>query len=184
MVLVSTSLGLAQDEAPQTNSTDESARRVYAEGRAAFDEGRFEDALRLFEAAYELSPRPQLLYNIGSSADRLRHNERALEAFDGYLEALPEASNRAAVEARIRVLRSDIERSRQLEASLREHQETPDAAPDEPEPTKRRWWIGVLVGGIALAATAVTLGIVLRDDSPDYMNGDDGRLIFTLEHGP
>lgn len=148
---------------------------MYLEGRAAFDAGRYEDALRLFEAAYELSPRPEMLYNIGTTADRLRRNERALEAFEQYLEELPDSDLRGPVESRARVLRAEIEQQRALEESLRRAEEQP-----EPEPP-RKWWIGVLVGGLALAATAITLGVVLRDDSPNYETGDGSRIVFTLE---
>ena len=186
MLLGSTSLVSAQDDANGEDveerpdeSVDQSARRVYIEGRTAFDEGRYEDALRLFEAAYGLSPRPELLYNIGTAADRLRRNERALEAFEQYLEELPHSDLREPVQSRVRVLRAEIEQQRALEESLRRAEERP-----QPEP-KRKWWIGVLVGGLALAATAVTLGVVLtREESSGYQTGDEGRLIFTLTRTP
>ncbi|MCA9532039.1 MAG: tetratricopeptide repeat protein [Myxococcales bacterium] len=83
------------------------ARARFESGRLAFDDGRFDDALHDFELSYALSERPQLLYNIGQVHDRLRHPAQAVEYFERYLEALPEAENRRAVEARIRLLRSE-----------------------------------------------------------------------------
>lgn len=186
VVLLVSSTAMAQDEperdaperdVPEQAAEDQSARRVYLEGRDAFDAGRYEDALRLFEAAYELSPRPEMLYNIGTTADRLRRNERALEAFEQYLEELPDSELRGPVESRARVLRAEIEQQRALEESLR-------IAEQETAPEPRKWWIGVLVGGLALVATAITLGFVLRDQPPNYESGDGGRLVFTLEHSP
>src|SRR5690349_5926027 len=87
---------------------DEQARDAFDAGRSALADGRTEDALTSFRRAYRLSGRPQLLYNIGLVEDRLRHDRPALEAFESYLEAVPQAENRASVEERIRTLRDEI----------------------------------------------------------------------------
>lgn len=89
--------------------TDEEARALYQAGRIAFDQGRFDSALDYFQRSYELSGRPALLFNIGSAADRLRKDEIALDAFERYLEAVPDSPDRASVESRIEVLRAAIE---------------------------------------------------------------------------
>ncbi|MEM9072810.1 MAG: hypothetical protein AAGE52_30165 [Myxococcota bacterium] len=157
------------------NSADQGARVIYQEGRTAFDEGRYEHALNLFRSAYDLSPRPELLYNIGTTADRLHLNEEALEAFESYVQALPFAENREAVEVRIGILRSEIARQREMEQALQDAQ----------GPQRRsKWWIGVLVGGLVVVGAAITAGVLLsRDDDPQYRRGDEGRLVFTLQ-GP
>ena len=92
----------------ELSPTEQEARQLFNAGRIAFNDGRFDDALGYFERSYELSGRPVLLFNIGSAADRLRQNQRALDAFEAYLEAMPDASNRREVEGRIRVLRRAI----------------------------------------------------------------------------
>jgi len=66
---------------------------------------------------FELSQRPGLLHNIGTTADRLRRDDEALEAFRAYLEAVPDAPYRASVEARITVLQRAIDERRQAELS-------------------------------------------------------------------
>lgn len=91
------------------------ARGAFEAGRAAFEAGEYESALDHFERAYAITPAPELLYNIGQSADRLRMDERALEAFQGYLDALPEADDRAAVEARIVALERTLAERRDTE---------------------------------------------------------------------
>jgi hypothetical protein len=96
---------------------DQEARALFEAGRVAFDHGRFEDALGHFRRAHELSGRPQLLYNIGAAADKLRLDEVALEAFRGYLTSVPSARNRAEVEARIAVLERTVARQRELAAA-------------------------------------------------------------------
>jgi tetratricopeptide (TPR) repeat protein len=57
-------------------SHDEEARALFQAGRRAFADARYEDALDRFRSAYELSHRPELLYNIGHAADRLRRDAR------------------------------------------------------------------------------------------------------------
>lgn len=84
---------------------DAEARGLFEAGRAAFDQGRYPDALGYFDRAYQLSRRPQLLYNLGQVHDRLRHDEDALQAFQQYLKQVPGAENRTEVEHRIQALR-------------------------------------------------------------------------------
>lgn len=98
---------LAQDRGDP--SVDAEARSLFEAGRTAFDAGRYADALEYFERSHELSGRSALLYNIGSAADRLRRDEEALRAFERYLQELPDAPNRSAVQARIQVLRRAVE---------------------------------------------------------------------------
>ncbi len=85
---------------------DAEGRALFDAAVAAYDAGRYADALRHFRAAYEASHRPELLYNIGQAADRLRRDDEAVEAFTQFLEAVPDSPRRAQIEARIAVLRS------------------------------------------------------------------------------
>src|SRR5262245_19042349 len=62
------------------------AKRAFETGQQAFAAGRFEEAADSFEHAYALSGRPELLFDLGLAADRLRDDERALEAFQRFLE--------------------------------------------------------------------------------------------------
>ncbi len=99
--LAHANLALAQSDPGR----DAEARGLFEAGRAAFDQGRYPDALGYFDRAYQLSKRPQLLYNIGQVHDRLRHDEEALQAFQQYLRQVPGAENRTEVEHRIDALR-------------------------------------------------------------------------------
>lgn len=80
---------------------DQDARRLFEAGREAYVDEKYQDALNYFQQSHDLSQRPQLLFNVGQAADRLGQRERAAEAFRGYLAAVPDAGNRAEVEARI-----------------------------------------------------------------------------------
>ncbi|HJL15512.1 MAG TPA: hypothetical protein RMH99_07655 [Sandaracinaceae bacterium LLY-WYZ-13_1] len=94
----------AQDD----RQLDEAARLTFESAREAFIAGDYETALARFRQAYELSARPGLLYNIAQTLDRLRRDEETVEALRAYLEAMPDAPNRAEVESRIRVIESNM----------------------------------------------------------------------------
>ncbi len=87
---------------------DQQARALFQQGRAAYEDGRYRDAWDYFRRAYLLSKRPELLYNVGQSADRLRMDKQALEAFELYLKRLPDAGNRREVENRVRALKERL----------------------------------------------------------------------------
>jgi tetratricopeptide (TPR) repeat protein len=156
----------AEEEATGTSSRDREARAIYEAAVVAFDEGRFEDALRLFRRAYELSERAELLFNVGTAADRLRYNEEALEAFEAYLAARPDADNRANVEARIAVLRraiADAARPTPEPSIVVVREREPGTEP----PPKSRWWIGLIAGVVVAAGAAAVIAVVAT------RNGDD-----------
>ncbi len=73
--------------------------RVHVEqARLAYNLGKFDEALRGYEAAYRLVPMPGLLFNLGQCHRHAGNHERAIFFFDGYLrEASPEAGQRALV---------------------------------------------------------------------------------------
>lgn len=82
-------------------SDDEVARGLFQAGKAAYEGGNYAEAVNFFEQAHVRSRRPQLLFNIGQAADRARQDEKAVISFRAYLEQVPDATNRAEVEARV-----------------------------------------------------------------------------------
>jgi tetratricopeptide (TPR) repeat protein len=167
----------AQEDVP----ADADARALFDEGRAAYTAGRFEDAVRAFRRAYVLSPRYQLLYNIGQAELRGGHDDRALQAFEGYLrQAPPDASDRSEVQERVTVLRS----MGVTPSTLPADQPTPDTEPASDAPTTTTTetrttsadlpdasssssssgadpapWILVGIGGAAVVAGAILMGV-------------------------
>jgi len=179
--------------AAQDAMADEQARAHFNTGSVAFSAGRFADALDEFKKSYALSHRPVLLYNVGVAADRLRRDQEALEAFDQYLREVPQAPERAEVEARIVVLRGAVDQTNdtstittaapvQVPASTAEVREPVPAATDrESHPSVGQW---IVLGGSGVVAVTggVLLGLALSDkravESPD-----DGVTLDELE-GP
>lgn len=91
---------------------DKEARDLFQIGKDAFDEGRFERALKYFQDAYSLSHRAALLSNIGTALDRLRRDQEAVDAYKKYLEQVPQAANRRLIEERIRIIESALAKAR------------------------------------------------------------------------
>jgi tetratricopeptide (TPR) repeat protein len=142
---------------------DAEAQARFESGRLAFDDGRFEDALRDFEQSFALSQRPQLLYNMGQVHDRLRHPAEAVAYFERYLEALPDAENRRAVEARVHLLRAE------RDAGETRDTETGVDAPHQPGPLRFTW---VAMGvGAASAVAGVALAVKTRRTYDDLEAG-------------
>jgi len=138
---------------------------LFESARTAFDDGDYETALERFRQAYAASPRPALLFNIATSADRLRRDDEALTAFEQYLAAEPDVENRTQIEARIRSLRAAIE--------AREHVQTPDRAVDAADDRTGGGMpsaVFLTVGGLTVVsgALAIWAGVTTLSLNSDY----------------
>ena len=206
-LLVATSSGALADakkpaasepsEASETSgSADEVARGLFQAGKAAYEAANYTDALNFFEQAFQRSGRPQLLYNVGQSADRLRQDQKALDAFKQYLQKVPDAPNRVEVETRIGVLeRTLAERNAEPApvAVVPTPTETAAAAPSEPiendpafqntdsddKPVTKKWWFWTGIGAVVVGGAAVALALAIGGDEagqePSY-EGNGGSL--------
>lgn len=143
-------LAFAQDP-DASASVDAEARSLFEAGRTAFRDGRFEAARDHFQHAYDLSQRPELLYNIASANDRLRNDAAALADFERYLEEVPDAPNRAEVEARIVALR----RVTEDQTTEGDRRGEPVPVGSSGSPTVLWTWVS---GSVALAAGALAVG--------------------------
>jgi hypothetical protein len=83
------------------------ARAAIAAGTAAYAAGDFAGAAAQFEAAYRLTGSADIAFNVGLSYDNAGEAARAAEWYRIYVEAYPEAPDRAEVEARIAELQPD-----------------------------------------------------------------------------
>jgi tetratricopeptide (TPR) repeat protein len=78
-----------------------SAREHYQRGTSFYDLGKYAEAIREFEAAYEIKNDPALLYNLAQSHRLAGNSEQALHFYRTYLRYVPNAKNRAEIEGRI-----------------------------------------------------------------------------------
>lgn len=159
MLLVSwiPALTLAQDDA------DARARVHFDSARVHFDEGEYEAARAEFQAAYELSHRDGLLYNLYLCEERLGHLPEAADFLERFLRTseVPEAE-RPTLERRLGNLR---ERSTAALPSA-----TPETAPaPAPSSGERDALLGagigtLAAGGAALIVTAILGGLAAAED--------------------
>lgn len=151
VALVSSSTASAQE----ADNAETEAQATFDAGREAFDRGDFELAIVRFRRSYELSGRGELLFNIGHASQLLGRNEDAIDAFEAYLAAAPNAANRARVERRITMLRDAVARSGVRPASLTSDDDGAGAAP----------WI-LFAAGLAVGATGgALLGVAAAEAS-------------------
>ncbi len=148
---------------PADPNRDAEARNHFTAGRDAFSRGDFASAVTEFERAYALSRRAQLLYNIGTTYERLHRWDEARSALQRYLDAVSDAPDRAEVEGRIRIIDVEIQ-----------HQnfEPPPVAPPPPQvvvverpvvvqavrPWQVTFWVA---GGLTVVSGGLAVGIGL-----------------------
>ncbi len=120
------SYGLAATAAAQEDP-NERARLHFESGRSYFEEGAYERALQEFQRAYELSPLTPMLFNLGTTYERLGRLTEAADAFERFLrESDANLPNRSTLERRVVNLR----RRAAQEAAAAEGQ----PPPEDPDP--------------------------------------------------
>jgi tetratricopeptide (TPR) repeat protein len=96
--LLAAALLPAQLAAQPAKRRQAEARRQYQRGAALFKQGKHDAAIAAYQAAYDLAPRPALLFNIARAHHEAGRREEALEHYRRYLEAEPGGA--VAAEAR------------------------------------------------------------------------------------
>jgi tetratricopeptide (TPR) repeat protein len=207
LLSLSSSVALAQSELDQLDQDNllgeheqAAARKAFKDGRAAFDAGRFTEALERFEHAYSLSGRSELLFNIGLAADRIREDERALEAFEQYLEETPDSTHRMQVEQRVIALREAIDREQRKQsravaptpaevasASAR----APERTPLGPSPSERddggvlsEWWFWTGTAVLLIAGGATAYVLLQPEEQADLPRPNTDVVVPTLRLAP
>jgi tetratricopeptide (TPR) repeat protein len=176
-----------EDADARAERIEQEARTHFEAGRMAFADGRFEHALQSFETAFELSDRPVLLFNIGTSLDRLQRKREAIEAFERYLERVPDADNRLEVESRLSALREAVaaeearaERLRQEEERRRALEAELAARDAESQPIYAKWWFWTIIGALVVGGVVTAAILAYDPGQEDPTLGTTGQVTFTL----
>jgi len=114
------------------------ARAAFRLGQAHYENGNFVEAAKQFEKAYELSKRPQLLYNIYLAYRDAIQPEAAARALRQYLEKAPDIENRFQLEARLRVLEKNLDKPSQKQEQESAVQPEPAVEPEEEQPSEQK----------------------------------------------
>jgi len=176
------SAAAAQDSGSGPADPSQTEARVHFEaGTRAFEVGDYALAAEEFRAAYEITPHPDLLFNIYSALERQGDIPGAAEALETYLrDGDPNDERRASLEARLARLRARLAEGRAADAERQlaaereaqrvtdEHRAsaaTEDHAADQPGGGVHPAGIGVLVGGgVLLASFGVFAGLAAAED--------------------
>jgi len=94
------------------------ADELFDKGQASYQAGKYQDAIAQFKQAYELVHDPVYLFNIAQSYRKAADCTGAAEYYAKYLEAAPNAENKAKVQQWLEELRPCVdERHREQEAA-------------------------------------------------------------------
>lgn len=159
-------------EEEATPGTDDRARAYFVLGRSAYDAGEYEEAVEQFGRAYELSERPDLLFNLYQAHHRAGHLAPAVEYLQRYLEeGSPDDLQRGTLTERLSNLRRQLEQEQQqqereaVEAEQRRQEELARTRSEAQSHSMRN--AGVAVLGIGVAAGAmfgIFAGLALKED--------------------
>ena len=87
----------------------EKAKELFLEATEYYNEGQYAQAVIKFHDTYDLSPQPELLFNIAVCYEELDQDGSAMEYYRKYLEENPDAKDKKAIEKKIARLESGEE---------------------------------------------------------------------------
>lgn len=153
---------------------DGRARQHIELGERYYKLSDYPAALREFQAAYRLDPRPDLLFNVARCHEVMANLEDAIHYYQRYLQLKPGADDREVVELRIRNLQKRVERTAVF------HQRRRD---DPPAPRPGRWrstagWTAVGLG-VALLVTGTIFGVLAEEKASEFTSGASGGMTYT-----
>ncbi len=180
------SVWLIATTAHAQSTSDDLARRHFDSGVAYLEESDYDNALKAFQKAYELSKRQAILLNLATVHERKSDLPSAVAALKVYLEAAPQAEHVETVRLRIQNLEKRIQEQDRAKAA----ESAPSAAPPPPpppapqsappaappsqlrpqaEPNRLPAFISLGVGGV-LAGASLATGLMAKakyDDAND-----------------
>jgi tetratricopeptide (TPR) repeat protein len=183
----------------------DAARAHYQSGAAYYARGQYDEAIREFEQSYQLSKKPEILYNLAQCNDKLGRRPRVIEFLRRYLDEKPKADDREQVTAWLRNLeeaearerdaaaraaseRSTLERTAAEARAAAEAQRRPDVTKPPPvtadparHKSQRRLQVALtsVAAGVAVAGFALGagFGVVARNKNDDSRSRcHDGNL--------
>ena len=95
------------------------AKTHYKQGKAFLDSGLYDDAIREFQAAYQIAPVPELLFNIAQAARLKGDADRALAMYQKYIDEAPDGPGADEAHTHIATLTK----------AIREHRTEPPPTP-------------------------------------------------------
>ena len=186
---------------PSSLARRREAKRLYNQGRLAYREGNYEEAILKWQESYRISGHPLIYTSIANAYERLGKYPQALAALSKYRKAAPRREHKT-LDARLESLRDRVEREEREEKKRREERQKRELALKQAEQSRekakqkrqrekqearaatrqRLRWIGWPMAGTgaALVVTGVSLGAVAasrRVDPNEACNQSGNALL-------
>ena len=159
------------------------ARTHFEAGRALYQLGNYNEALREFAAGYQLAPRPQFLLNLGQCYRKLDDLANARAMYERYLKDAPASDpERPQAQQILAEIDKQIAESKtapeppptvmtppSLTPAPASSTLTTTAPPPHKSWIKRNWW--VIPVGAVVVGVAVGVGVYYGTRSPDPCAG-------------
>jgi tetratricopeptide (TPR) repeat protein len=126
-LLTAIAVVLAPVAPTHAQSPRDDARKHFQRGQSLYQAAHYREAIAAFAEASALAPSPILEFNIGLCHDRLGERAEAVRRYRAYLEQVPDAANRAAVERKV----AELERALVAEAEAASAEQAAAAAEAE-----------------------------------------------------
>ena len=177
--------------AAPTPAEEKQAKALYDKGTLHFNLGEYAAAIEHYKEAYRIVANPYFLYNIAQAARLSGDLRQALTFYRSFLNALPDASNRAEIQTRIteleEAIRKDDESRRASPTAVKPLEQPPEKPivqtpppvvpfertkpgidedmPSGHTPFYKKWWFWAGAGVLAVGVTGTAIAVT-RDDAP------------------
>jgi tetratricopeptide (TPR) repeat protein len=175
-------VALAARVAAADDAATRNAKRHFERGQKLYASTKFREALDEYQQAFDARPLPDFLFNIGQCYRNLGDYDSAIFSYKKYLDAAPDAPNRAQVEQLIVDLqaRKDQEDARRLAPPPPPAPAPPPAAtvtaPPPGHPIYTRWWFWTGIGVVAAGAGVATYELTRPGSGPP--SSTLGNIVF------
>lgn len=180
-VVVMIALVAAIAHAEPDSAAIERAKAHFKQGRALQAAGDYARAADEYKAAYELDPRPEMLFNVGQAFRLAGAKREALDYFKRYLDQQPDGPGAAEARVHVDALTKETDEGlkpaqepaekpvedRPQTANLRPQVEEPPRPPDSKPawPPLRIAGVATAGAGVVAVGVAVKLGLDARADA-------------------
>ena len=131
------------------------------EGRVASDQSRYQDALAAFQGAYENTPAPWLLINIGRAQYRLGMAEQAIASFQKYQRLVPNPPTAEAQRLRTFIAEAQVQQLVRAAQRTQDAKQLADASTREPHSPQEKPPQTKVKLLLAAGSTTLGLGVTL-----------------------
>ena len=158
----------AQPPKPAQNSADERAFTLYEQGRAAFREGRYKEAVVLLLESQRLKPEPVLDFNIGKAYEALGESAKAITHYEAFLKNVADVPDRPEIEAKLAQLKHSLAPKQEVGPVANPVVAPPSVDPVGDGPSPVPWFVAGL--GLAGLGVGAGLGAAASSTNDDVAN--------------